>query len=191
MRSPEQGSQKPARSPRIEARDIMTTQRVTVGPDDTIEAAAETLQTNGGSGAPVVSDGKLEGIVTANDVVRSFTGISSRGRHAWHSFLSNPTADFVRSHGTRLRDVMTRDVMPVAEEAPLAEIAAILAARNIRRVPVVGGGSLVGIVSRADILRAMVALSRSRAAGPSADDRTLRPRILPCCRRRRRSRRGR
>jgi len=105
-----------------------------------LEAAAETLQTNGVSGAPVVGDGKLEGVVTANDLVRSFTGVSPRGRHAWLSFLSNPTADFVRRRGTRVRDVMTRDVVAVTEETPLAEIAAILDARNITRVPVVGGG---------------------------------------------------
>lgn len=73
---------------------------------------------------------------------------------------------------------MTRDVITVLEEATLAEVARVLEAHRIKRVPVVRDGRLVGIVSRADVLRGLASLRSARAERPSTDDRQIRDQIL-------------
>ncbi|MCL4746401.1 MAG: CBS domain-containing protein, partial [Burkholderiaceae bacterium] len=96
----------------------------------------------------------------------------------WLALLADPETtarEFVKTHGGRARDVMTRDVTTVTGEASLEEIATVLEKHRIKRVPVVHDGALVGIVSRANLLQGMIA--RTRAPQTSADDPTLRDRV--------------
>jgi hypothetical protein len=107
-------------------------------------------------------------------------------RHAWWlDILADPAAqagEYVKTHGRRAADVMTRPAVTVGEDTPLPEIARLLERRHIKRVPVVRDGRVVGIVSRADLIRSLAARPiEPEPAGP-ADDRTIRERILAALR---------
>src|SRR5690606_22945333 len=78
-------------------------------------------------------------------------------------------------HGLRAKDVMTRPVVSVTEDLHIAEVARLFGSRRIKRVPVLRDGRLVGIVSRADLIRS---LARARTEGAVADDKTIRATIL-------------
>ena len=85
--------------------------------------------------------------------------------------------DYVRSHGTKVRDLMTPVVVAVRADAPLSEVADLMEERHVRRVPVVEDGKVVGIVSRANLLRAWASLP-AEAAPVTADDATIRTTLL-------------
>jgi CBS domain-containing protein len=115
------------------ARDIMTRRVYTIHPEASAQEAARLLDEKRISGAPVVDgEGKLIGIVTEADIISK-----------------------VNREGLRVADIMSHELIVVSEETPLEEIAALLSERKIKRVPVVEGGRLVGIVSRADIVHAV------------------------------------
>jgi CBS domain-containing protein len=102
-----------------------------------------------------------------------------RRRSWWHTLIARPENDpeeFVRVHGMRAGDIMTRDVITVGEDTSVEEIARILEERRIRRVPVVRDGRLAGIVSRADLLRVLVAAPPQTPA--TVDDEALRQRVV-------------
>lgn len=167
------------------ARDIMSVGVATVSPDTPIHEVARLLLDRHISGVPVVdADGRIVGIVSEGDLMfRAETG-TERRRSWWQSLITSPqeaAADYVKAHGLHAADVMTRDLVSVDEDTPLAEIAARFAERKIKRVPVLRDGRLVGIVSRADLLRALVA-AEPEAAGISADDKTVRTAILDALR---------
>jgi hypothetical protein len=86
--------------------------------------------------------------------------------------------DYVKSHGRTVGDIMTRDVISVSDATDLADIAALLEANRIKRVPVVKDGKLVGIVSRANLVRALAAAKGQPAAAAEPDDRTIREKLL-------------
>jgi CBS domain-containing protein len=140
----------------MEAREVMTRDVVTVGPDTTVGEIAAILVRHRISAVPVVSDAQLLGIVSQTDLAhRSETGTEKR-RRWWLELFADPDAkarEYVRSHELRAQDVMTRFVVSVLESASLAEVADVLDAHRIRQVPVMSGGRLVGIISRADLVR--------------------------------------
>jgi len=84
---------------------------------------------------------------------------------------------YIHTHGHRVEDVMTRDVPTVTETTPLDTVVRLMEAHNVRRVPVVDGERLVGIVSRSDLIRALGVLL-DRAAAPARDDDAIRDGIL-------------
>lgn len=156
---------------------IMTSRVVTADPDEEVAVVARRLLDNRISALPVVRhDGRLCGIVSEGDLMRRAE--CGRSRSWWLSLMADETADFRKTLGTRVRDVMTHDVVTVDEETPIAEIAHILEAKGIKRVPVLRGGRLVGIVSRADVLRALAAIGDRDDVSPSDDDGQIRARIL-------------
>lgn len=115
------------------ARDIMTTNVITVGEDLKISEVCKVLTEKRVSGVPVVSkEGKLLGVVTERDLL-----------------LHNPLV-------TSVKDIMTKQVVTVTEDTPAEEISRLLLAHSIKRVPVIGREKIVGIVSRLDILRGRV-----------------------------------
>jgi CBS domain-containing protein len=77
-----------------------------------------------------------------------------------------------------VKDVMTRDVVSVTEQTPVADIAVLLETNRIKRVPVLRGGKLAGIVSRANLVRALAMTINERPSGAEADDRAIRDRLL-------------
>jgi CBS-domain-containing membrane protein len=147
----------------MQARDVMTKDLVTVGPDTTVGDIAALLVSHRIGAVPVVSgDRKLIGIVSQTDLVhRSETGTEKR-RKWWLEAFADPDSrarEYVKSHGHRAQDVMTRVVVTVSADASLAEVADVLDTHRIRQVPVVSDGRLAGMISRADLVRALAEVS--------------------------------
>lgn len=166
----------------MQARDLMSTTVVTVSPETRVREIARLLLTRHISGVPVVdADNRVVGIVSEGDLMRRAETGTERRRSWWLSPFMDAdelAREYVRSHGRRAADVMTRDVVTVTEDAPAGEIATVLERHRIKRVPVVRDERLVGIVSRADLLRGLAAQSPQRETRPSADDRAVRERLL-------------
>jgi hypothetical protein len=91
---------------------------------------------------------------------------------------SDLARDYIKSHGRTVKDIMTRDVVTVTDDTDLGEVAALLEAKRIKRVPVMREGRLMGIISRANIVRAVGATKGALPSGGEADDRTIRSRLL-------------
>jgi len=162
------------------AKDIMTTNVITVASDLPVEDVAELLLARNISGAPVVdATGRLVGVISEGDLIHRAEG---DGRRSWWlSLLSNEVdraREYIKSHGHKAEDVMTRDVVTVAEDSPAGEIARLLERRRIKRVPVLRDGKVVGIVSRANLLHGLAAHKDRISIAPSPDDRTIRKEIM-------------
>lgn len=171
----------------MRAMDVMTTNVITVGPDTSVQEVAKTLSERSISGVPVVdAANRVVGIVSEGDLLhRVETGterrVQRRRRSWWLDTIGSDeelARDYVKSHGRTARDVMTRDVITVSETTQLGEIANLLETKKIKRVPVVRDGTLVGIVSRANLVRALAAAGGHLAGDIAADDRTLREKLL-------------
>jgi CBS domain-containing protein len=168
----------------MHAMDIMTTNVITVRPETSVQELAMLLAERGISGVPVVdADNRLVGIVSEGDLLhRAETGTARRIQHRrshWLDALAgdpDPARDYIKSHGRKVSDIMTRDVVSVSETTELSEVADLLESNRIKRVPVLRDGKLCGIVSRANLVRALAAAPRP--ATGEADDRTIRNNIL-------------
>lgn len=157
----------------MRAKDVMTTGVVSVMADATVFDAAEILTSEHISALPVVDDkGKVVGIVSEADLIRR-AEIGTTPHKSWlHRWLDDDVtkaAEYVRSHSRRVRDVMTKTVVTVDEDATLGEIAALMAKHDIKRVPVVQDGVLVGIVSRANLLQALMSREPVVDVSPPSD----------------------
>jgi len=169
----------------MRAMDIMTTDVISVDPNTTVQGLATLLAERGISGAPVVdASGRLVGVVSEGDLLhRAEIGTARRHRvrrRSWwlDHFASDLARDYVKSHGRTVNDIMTRDVVTVPEDADLADVAAVLEAKRIKRVPVVRGDKVVGIISRANIVRAVGATKGAPPRTGEDDDRSIRARLL-------------
>lgn len=162
----------------MKAKDIMTQSVVTIAPGAPVAEAARLMLDHRVSGIPVVDDrGLLVGIVTEGDLIRRAEVL---GEHRSWLLASGAPAEaqaraYVKSHGTKVADVMSRDVVSVAEGEPADAIALCLESRGIKRVPVVRDGKCVGIVSRANLLRGLAA---GGLAAADSGDEALRSRIM-------------
>jgi CBS domain-containing protein len=159
----------------MQAHQIMTRDIVTVGPDATVAEIAAILVRHRISAVPVVSGGQLLGIVSQTDLAhRSETGTEKR-RKWWLEVFADPDSkarEYIKSHGLRAQDVMTRFVVSVSEDASLAEVADVLDAHRIRQVPVMSNGRLAGMISRTDLVRKL-AETRITAAATRPDNGAL------------------
>jgi CBS-domain-containing membrane protein len=162
----------------MQARDIMTRDVCTITPTTQVDRIATLLLARRISAAPVVdAEGHVLGIVSEGDLMRRSESGTERHRSWWLQLIADPDTlarEYVKSHAMQAKDIMTRNVVSVSPEATIADIADILEARAIKRVPVVDKGRLVGIISRADLLRALVAGSKGLAAMGAADDHAIR-----------------
>ena len=144
----------------MKARDVMVSPVITIGENGTVRDLAHLLMAKHISAVPVVDRaGKLVGIVGEADLMhRAETG-TERPVSWWLSLISGERAlatEYVRSHATRVKDIMTKDVQTAHPDTPLYEIADLLEDKHIKRVPIVShGGDLVGIVSRANLIQAI------------------------------------
>lgn len=162
----------------MRARDIMTTGVVSVSPETDIAEAVRLMLERQISGVPVIdASGRLAGILTEGDLMRRAE--LDTGRQSW---WINPTSSpeqvakaFVKSHGLKVKDVMTKEVVTINEQEPLDRIAMVFEERGIKRTPVMRSGKVVGIVSRANLLRSL-ATKRISDAAPS--DSQIRSTIL-------------
>ena len=168
----------------LTARDLMTPDVVTVPPDSPVIAVARLLSERGISAVPVLdARGRLLGIVTEADLIRRLAGEADRPAGWLRGLFADPAAQadrYARTHGITASDVMTERVVTVDETATAAEVAHLMEDKGIRRVLVMREGRLRGLVSRADLLRALVA--PPQAASGLSDER-IRTAVLAAMRR--------
>ena len=161
--------------------DVMTRNVISIAPEATVEDAVKLMLARNISGLFVVDGaGDLAGVVTEGDLLRREEIGTVRHRPWWLRLLASPSrqaADFFHAHGRHVRDVMTDDVISVAHDAPLEGVVTTMEKNRIKRLPVTQEGRVIGVVSRSDLLRALI--GRVRDVPPAAsDDRTLRSVIL-------------
>jgi CBS domain-containing protein len=158
------------------ARDIMSAPVFAVGPDTPVPEIAALLARERISGVPVLAEGRLVGVVNEMDLLHRHeigTDQVAADEPWWMRwFLADKTPmQYVKAHALKARDIMTRKVASVEDDAALAAVAALFDSRKIRRVLVVRAGDLVGIITRADLVRALAASApQARPEGPQSDD---------------------
>jgi len=165
----------------MKASDVMTRQVISVAPDASILQAVQLMLQNRISGLPVVdAAGHLVGVVTEGDFLRRTETGTERKRPRWLEFITGPgslAGEYFGTHGRRVDEVMTVDPVTISEDADLDDVVRLMEKRRIKRVPVTRGDTMVGIVTRANLLHALASLSRE--ASPAAlDDAAIRARVI-------------
>ena len=164
----------------MKAQDVMSRNVVTVTPDATVLHAARLMLQRRFSGLPVVDPtGALVGIVTEGDFLRRTETGTVRRRPRWIEFLVGPgplAAEYTHTTGRLVGEVMTRDVHTVTEEMELQDVVDLMERHRIKRLPVVRGGRIVGIVTRQNLLSALI--GRRVATEPAATDTAIREGLL-------------
>jgi CBS domain-containing protein len=165
----------------MKVRDIMSTRVISIAPDAGILKAIRLMLQNHFSGLPVIDpSGALVGMVTEGDFLRRSETGTEHKRHRCLEFLLGPARladEYVQTHARRVGDVMTREPVTIGEDAGLDEAVEIMERRRIKRLPVVRGGQVVGIVSRANLLHALVSLAVA-APPPVTTDVAIREALL-------------
>lgn len=166
------------------ARSLMTRSVVTVLPGTPVREIALILCERGISAVPVVdATGAVLGLVTEADLIRRLAGLEDTAPGWLAAIFADPekrAERYARTHGTVAEDIMTQSVVSVGEDTPASAIAQLMEQKNIRRVLVLSGGQLAGIVSRADLLRA---LTIPQEEAPALVDEHIRQSVLEAMRR--------
>ena len=161
----------------MKASDVMTRNVVTVGRGTAVAQAIRLMLDNNISGLPVLDeDDKVVGIVTEGDLLRRSEMGTERHRPRWLEILMGPgrlAGEYVRTHGRKVEEIMTADLISVAGDAPLDEVVGLMERRRIKRVPVIEGDVLVGVVSRADLLRSLLNAIEAHRSEDRGDDQIL------------------
>jgi CBS domain-containing protein len=159
--------------------DIMVKDVVTVAPETPVRQVATLMLERRISGVPVVDDERrVLGIVSEGDLIRRPEIETDHAGRGWLGiFVSaeDRARDFVKSHGRKAGEVMTRPAICVAPDTPLTEIVRLMERNRVKRLVVVEHGKLAGLVTRADLLRAM--LAHQDVALAASSDQALRARI--------------
>ena len=154
------------------AADIMTKNVITVTPDTPVLEIAKILMEKRISALPVVENGRPVGIVSEGDLLRQVEPGAPRQPKWLELFFSRDTlaAEYIHAHARTARQIMTHNVVTVMEDTLISDIVDLLESKRIKRVPVVDiGGRVVGIVSRSNLLQALVARTRPLARGGDGD----------------------
>lgn len=164
----------------MKAQDLMTRKVHTADLSTPIRKLVDLMVSHKISAVPVVdAQRRVLGIVSEGDLLRR-AEIGTERRRAWWSRLINDprddARDYVKSRGSKARDVMTRPVISVSATTSAADIADLMEKWHIKRVPVVRAGKLVGIVSRRDLMRAIGA-AKSAEQKESLNDKALREKL--------------
>jgi CBS domain-containing protein len=153
----------------MQAKDVMSDGVISVNARATLLEAARLLVNAGVSAMPVIDDhGAMVGILSEADLIR---GIAAQ---------TEPSKVIADAKVRQVAEIMTKDVVTAAEETSLSDLASLMLSRNIKRVPILRGDSLVGVVSRVDILQALVSVGEGMfvpkpAAARTADDKLREP----------------
>lgn len=165
----------------MRAADIMTPRAITTSPDASIAEAIRLMLQNRISGLPVVdAAGNLAGIVTEGDFLRRAEDNTEKRRTHWLEFLLGPgrlAGEYVRTHGRKVGDVMTRAPVTAEENTAVEEIVRLMETKRIKRIPIVRGNKVVGIVSRANLLHVLGRLA-AEAKPMSQGDSDIRAKIV-------------
>lgn len=163
------------------AKDIMSPSAVSVGLDSTVADVADILVSHKISGVPVIDRGVLCGIVSEGDLLRRMEIGTDRHFRPWwlRLFKGNAilAADYIKAHSVHVCDVMTSDVVTVTEATTVVDIIDLLERKGIRRVPVLRNGQVVGIVCRADLVKAILIAETPSQPAEMNDDNRIRAEI--------------
>ncbi|MFB9261603.1 CBS domain-containing protein [Bradyrhizobium erythrophlei] len=165
----------------MRAHQIMTKHVIGVSRHTSILDAAKIMLRCHVSGLPVLDEkGKLIGTVSEGDFLRRAEIGTGRKRSAWLELFTGvgrAATDFVHEHGRKVEDVMTASPITVEEQTPLDEIVHLMQKHGVKRLPVMNGQAMVGIVTCADILQAVASMAH-QVPDPTADDSHIRERIV-------------
>jgi CBS-domain-containing membrane protein len=165
----------------MKAKDVMTSTVISVQPDATILQAARQMLQHHISGLPVIDkSGKIVGILSEGDFLRRRETQTARKRSRWLEFLMGPgrlAAEYTHSHANKVAEAMTTDVQTVTEDTPLEDIVELMERHRIKRVPVLRSDKVVGIVTRSNLMHAMVSLARAEPK-PAKNDSAIREKLL-------------
>jgi CBS domain-containing protein len=160
----------------MQAQNFMTRDVAAVSPDTSVHDIAALMVEKHISGVPVLAeDGKIIGIVSQSDLLHRAEVGTERKHKWWFRIFGDSDAlarEFAKAHGLKARDIMSRYVISVRDDAELSDVADILDNQRIKRVPVVREGRLVGIITRSDLVRALSQVQPSKA-GKKIDDAAL------------------
>ena len=161
----------------------MVTDVISVGPETSVRDVAKVLLANRISAVPVIDDqGRLVGIISEGDLVRRTELGTHHRRSWWLELISGINKEalakrFLKSHGRKVRDVMTTNVVTAKPTTLLRDIATVLEKNRIKRLPIVAEGQVVGIVSRANIIQALAGLHEGPAQTMTSDA-TIRKKVM-------------
>jgi CBS domain-containing protein len=166
----------------MQVKDVMTPNVISVEANESVLKAAQLMLQNRVSGLPVIdATGELVGIVTEGDFLRRGEIGTQRHRPKWLEFLVGPgrmAAEYVRVNGRRIDEIMTPDPLSVTEDDSLETVVDLMERHRVKRLPVMRGAKMVGIVSRANLMHALASLARDDTPPPANDDSAIRDRIL-------------
>ena len=164
----------------MRAHQIMKREVISVGPDKPIVDAANIMLREHVSGLPVInSAGELVGIISEGDFLRRGEIGTQTKRNRWLQLIAGPgqsAVDFAHERGRKVQEVMTADPITVSEDAPLETVVRLMEKNHVKRLPVMNGKKLVGIVTRSNLLQAVASLARE-IPDPTATDDRIRDRI--------------
>ena len=165
----------------MKARDVMVRDVITIGPRDSVAHAAKLIAQNDVSALPVIDGhGRLVGLISEGDLMNR-EEIGTEIHHPWWIEAVTPgatlAAEFAKSHGKRVEEIMSENVITATEDTSLADIAALLERNRIKRVPIVQHGELVGIVSRSNLVQALASNGATSTASLDTN-RVIREELL-------------
>jgi CBS domain-containing protein len=162
----------------MQAASVMTSPVLSIEPSATIADAAGLMLSSKISGLPVIAaDGALVGIVSEGDFLRRGELGTKRRRPRWLEFFVSPgrvADEYVHANGRRVDEVMSRDVVTTSPQASLADVVELMTRHQVKRIPVVDGGTVVGIVTRSDLLRAFLRSQPAQGTTPVSDEQIRR-----------------
>jgi len=165
----------------MRVRDVMTRNVICIGPEDTILKAARIMLAKCISGLPVIDDrGGLVGMVTEGDFLRRSEIETERRRPRWLEFVVGPgklADEYAHASGRKVKEIMTKDPVTVGEDVSLGTVVELMERRQIKRLPVLRDSRVVGIISRANLVHALVSVALETEA-PAGGDSAIRDRIL-------------
>jgi CBS domain-containing protein len=165
----------------MRADQVMNTSVISVRPETPVVEAAKIMLQGHISGLPVVDGtGKLVGIVSEGDFLRRGEIGTQKKRGRWLNFLIGPgreAVDFVHAQGRKVGEVMTPDPLTITEETSLEDIVRLMERNSVKRLPVMRGDKMVGIVTRSNLLQAVASLARD-ISDPTTDDDRIRASVL-------------
>lgn len=167
----------------MRAKDIMTQNVISISPDHSIQHAAKVMLEHHVSGLPVIDDaGEIKGMLTEGDLLRRSEFATATWVVDSQGAIAKKRADpgeYIKGTSWRVGEVMSSQVFSVDEDCPVAHIVKLMTTHEIKRIPVIHDGKVTGIVSRADLLKALVAIEPERiATGDPALQRAIITRLV-------------
>lgn len=165
----------------MRVKDVMATKLVSVSPDQTIADAIRLMMHSHVSGLPVIdSNGELVGILSEGDLLRRIEIGTTKTTH-WLEYLFRPghlAEVYKQTHGRKVEEVMSTDVSSIDQSLPLEAAVSLMQKRRVKRLPVMDGDKLVGIITRADFIRALGSFVTEAYEEALTSDAEIRTRIL-------------